>query len=166
MPTDATVPFRVGTGVDIHAFATGRELWLAGLLWIGEGDGLAGHSDADVVAHAACNALLNAAGVGDLGAIFGTSDPQWSGASGVALLSEAARRVREAGWQIGNVSVHLIGERPKLGRRRAEAESALSQAIGAPVTLAAATSDGLGMTGRGEGLAAIATALIIREEAG
>src|SRR5215475_12979905 len=88
LPTDATVPFRVGTGVDIHAFATGRELWLAGLLWIGEGDGLAGHSDADVVAHAACNALLNAAGVGDLGAIFGTSDPQWSGASGVALLSE------------------------------------------------------------------------------
>src|ERR1051325_9265750 len=120
---------QVGIGTDIHAFEEGRELWCAGLKW--DGTGLAGHSDADVVAHAACNALFSAAGLGDLGTQFGTSDPQWSGASGGKLLAEAARRVRAAGFQIGNVSVQLIGVRPRIGGRRAEAEQALSEAAGA-----------------------------------
>ncbi|MEY9925958.1 2-C-methyl-D-erythritol 2,4-cyclodiphosphate synthase [Catenulispora sp. GP43] len=149
----------VGIGVDVHAFEEGRELWIGGLHWPGE-VGLAGHSDADVVAHAACNALFSAAGLGDLGAQFGTSDPEWAGASGLKLLGEAARRVREAGFEIGNVSVQLVGVRPRIGKRRAESEQALSQAAGAPVRLAAATTDGLGFTGKGEGLAGIATAIV------
>ena len=126
----------VGTGVDVHAFEEGRELWVAGLHWPGE-IGLAGHSDADVVAHAACNALFSAAGLGDLGAQFGTSDPEWSGASGAMLLAEAARRVRAAGFEIGNVSVQVVGVRPRIGPRRAEAEAVLSEAAGAPVRVAA-----------------------------
>lgn len=149
----------VGIGVDVHAFEEGRELWIAGLHWPGE-TGLAGHSDADVVAHAACNALFSAAGLGDLGAQFGTSDPEWAGASGLKLLGEAARRVREAGFEIGNVSVQLVGVRPRVGKRRAEAEQVLSEAAGAPIRLAAATTDGLGFTGKGEGLAGIATAIV------
>ncbi|MBS2535379.1 2-C-methyl-D-erythritol 2,4-cyclodiphosphate synthase [Catenulispora sp. NF23] len=149
----------VGIGVDVHAFEEGRELWIAGLHWPGE-TGLAGHSDADVVAHAACNALLSAAGLGDLGAQFGTSDPEWAGASGLKLLGEAARRVRDAGFEIGNVSVQLVGVRPRIGRRRAEAEQVLSEAAGAPIRVAAATTDGLGFTGKGEGLAGIATAIV------
>ncbi|WP_194924119.1 2-C-methyl-D-erythritol 2,4-cyclodiphosphate synthase [Catenulispora pinisilvae] len=149
----------VGIGVDVHAFEEGRELWIAGLHWPGQ-TGLAGHSDADVVAHAACNALFSAAGLGDLGAQFGTSDPEWAGASGLKLLGEAARRVREAGFEIGNVSVQLVGVRPRVGKRRAEAEQVLSEAAGAPIRLAAATTDGLGFTGKGEGLAGIATAIV------
>jgi len=154
---------RIGTGVDVHAFApegSGRELWLAGLHWPGE-RGLEGHSDGDVAAHAAADALLAAAALGDLGSNFGTAEPRWAGASGTTLLAEAASRVRAAGFEIGNVSVQVIGNRPRIGERRAEAQAALSAAAGAAVSVSGTTTDGLGLTGRGEGVAAIATALVI-----
>ncbi|WP_292674235.1 2-C-methyl-D-erythritol 2,4-cyclodiphosphate synthase [Nocardioides sp.] len=156
---------RVGVGTDVHRLVEGVPMHLAGLAWPDETHGLAGHSDGDVAAHAVCDALLSAAGLGDLGAQFGTSDPAWAGASGAALVEETARRVRAAGFEIGNAAVQVIGNRPRVGSRRDEAEAALSAAAGAPVTVSATTTDGLGLTGRGEGVAATATALLVRRPA-
>lgn len=158
---------RVGQGVDVHAFEneddnSGRTLHLACLEWPGE-TALEGHSDADVAAHAICDALLTASGIGDLGTVFGTSDPKWEGASGATLLGETKRLLDQAGWSISNVVVQVIGEQPRIGPRRSEATHALSDALGgADVTLAATTTDQLGFLGRKDGLAALATALLTR----
>jgi 2-C-methyl-D-erythritol 2,4-cyclodiphosphate synthase len=153
---------RTGIGLDVHAYAPEnqpRALWLGGLFWDGE-RGLAGHSDGDPVAHAAADALFSAAGIGDLGTHFGTDRPEFAGASGITLLTEAARIVRAAGFEIGNVAVQFVANRPKFGPRRQESQDVLSAAAKAPVSVTATTSDGLGFTGRGEGISAIATALV------
>jgi 2-C-methyl-D-erythritol 4-phosphate cytidylyltransferase/2-C-methyl-D-erythritol 2,4-cyclodiphosphate synthase len=155
--------FRTGVGVDAHAFTDGRELWLAGLHWPNE-TGVDGHSDGDVAAHAICDALFAAAQLGDLGTNFGTDKPEYAGASGVTLLKETMQKISAASYAISNVTVQIIGNRPKLAGRRSEAISTLSAALGgANVSVLATTTDGMGLTGEGRGIAAIASALLIKQ---
>ncbi|MGN6206511.1 2-C-methyl-D-erythritol 4-phosphate cytidylyltransferase [Humibacter sp.] len=156
----APVVPRIGLGTDTHAFGGDGELWLAGLHWPDE-PALAGHSDGDAVAHAIVDALLSAAGLGDIGSVFGTDDPRFAGARGEVFLEATRERLAAAGLRVGNVSVQLIGNRPRFARRREEAERVLGDILGAPVSISATTTDGLGFTGRGEGVTAIATALLV-----
>lgn len=157
--TPAATDIRVGTGTDVHAYDETKPLWLAGLHWPDE-VGLRGHSDGDVVSHAICDALLSAANLGDLGSVFGANDPQFAAAHGDVFLREALRLLHDAGFDVVNVSVQIIGNHPIVSRRRVEAEALLSGILGATVSVAGTTTDALGFTGRGEGIAAIATALV------
>lgn len=150
-----------GVGMDIHAFDDDRPLWLGGLYWPDE-PGLAGHSDGDALCHAICDALLSAAGLGDIGGRFGTTEERVRGAHGDVFISETVRLVTGAGFTVGNVAVQVLANRPKLASRRSELETYLSELVGAPVSISATTSDGLGFTGRSEGVLVIATALLSR----
>jgi 2-C-methyl-D-erythritol 4-phosphate cytidylyltransferase/2-C-methyl-D-erythritol 2,4-cyclodiphosphate synthase len=157
----ATANIRTGVGMDVHAFDESAPLWLGGLYWPDE-PGLAGHSDGDALAHAICDALLSAAGLGDLGSRFGTSDPRFAGAHAEVFIGETVALVKGAGYAVGNVSVQLVANRPRIGERRMELESHLSGLVGAPVSVSATTTDGLGAIGEGKGVFAMASALVTR----